>query len=59
METKNNIENTAICPFCGTISNYNLKKWPPAEDKNNSTLKIEYIWPNDHEFAIETKLKSK
>jgi hypothetical protein len=59
METKNNIENIVICPLCGTISNYNLKKWPPTDDKNNNTLKTEYICPNYHVFAIETKLKTK
>jgi hypothetical protein len=59
METKNNTENTSNCPICNTISNYNLKKWPPTEDKKSNTLNIEYICPNDHEFAIETKLKTK
>lgn len=59
METKNNTENTANCQIFGTISNYNLKKWPPAVDKKNNTLKTEFICPNDHEFVIETKLKTK
>ena len=59
METKNNTENTENCPHCGNIGNYNLKKWPPTEDKKNNTLNIEYICPSDHEFVIETKLKTK
>ena len=42
METKNNTENTANCPLCGNIGNYNLKKWPPTEDKKNNTLNIKY-----------------
>lgn len=59
METKNNTENTASCPVCGDISNYNLIKWPPTEDKKKNTLITEYICPNDHEFVIKAKLKTK
>ncbi len=59
MGTINNTENSAKCPICSAVSNYNLNKWPPTEDKKNNILNIQYICPNDHEFVIETKLKNK
>ena len=58
MITKKNTENTTKCSHCGAISEYNLIKWPPKEDKKNN-LFIEYICLNGHEFVIETKLKHK